>query len=212
MRWCWVFFRLMTFLIDGFRQETNRKLMERIEDALVHGQYPLTQECDYNLWVFTEFLNTGAELSACLREESTPFGKKKKKKYCSHWRESSWLDMAMSLAQKAQKITVKSQLSPLSSHESCKWFVHQLRQEWVLPWNNANYSEHLRKKTLFFKKLFNTLMKKKTHYVFKKIQDWYIHASLFLENNTHDIWNVYLVPVYEIYNTLQSLLYLYLLP
>lgn len=49
--WCLVLFGLIRFLIDGFRQETNRKLMERIKDALVHGQYSLTQECDYNLWV-----------------------------------------------------------------------------------------------------------------------------------------------------------------
>lgn len=65
----------MRFLIDGFRQETNRKLMERIKDALEHGQYSLTHECAYNLQVLV-FLNTGAELSACLSEENTPFGKK----------------------------------------------------------------------------------------------------------------------------------------
>lgn len=71
--------------------------MERIEDAPVHGQYSLTQDYDYNLWV-VEFLNTGAVLSACLSEENTPFGLKK----CdSHLSESSWLDMATSLAQKA---------------------------------------------------------------------------------------------------------------
>lgn len=42
-------FRVYWFLIDGFRQETYRKLMKRIKDVLVHGQYFLTQECGYNL-------------------------------------------------------------------------------------------------------------------------------------------------------------------
>ena len=55
MLWRWVFFRLMRFLIDGFRQETNKKLMERIGDGLVHGQYSLTRDCDYNLWVLQRF-------------------------------------------------------------------------------------------------------------------------------------------------------------
>ena len=49
MLWRWVFFRLMRFLIDGFRQGTNKKLMERIRDGLVHGQYSLTRDCGYNL-------------------------------------------------------------------------------------------------------------------------------------------------------------------
>lgn len=55
MLWHWVFFRLMRFLIDGFRQETNKKLMERIGDGLVHGQYSLTRDCDYSLWVLQRF-------------------------------------------------------------------------------------------------------------------------------------------------------------
>lgn len=47
--WCLVFWGLMRFLIDGFRQEINQKLMERSKDALEHGQYSLTHECAYNL-------------------------------------------------------------------------------------------------------------------------------------------------------------------
>lgn len=88
-------FWIYLFLIDGFRQETYRKLMKRITDALVHGQYFLTQECDYNFWVL-QFLNIGAELPACLIKESPQFDKN-----CSSYlSERSWLDIAMSLAWK----------------------------------------------------------------------------------------------------------------
>lgn len=72
--------------------------MERIKDALEHGQYFLTHECAYNLWVLA-FLNTGAELPACLSEENTSFGKKMW--FLFEWEFLVW--HGMSLAQQAQK-------------------------------------------------------------------------------------------------------------
>lgn len=64
--------------------------MERIKDAWAIFFTPV--------WLqplsFTEFLNIGAEVYTCLSAESTPFGKKQNAV-------SSWLAMAMSLAQKA---------------------------------------------------------------------------------------------------------------
>lgn len=88
------------FLIDGFRQETYRKFMKRIMDALVHGQYFLIQKCDYNPWVL-QFLNIDVELSACLSKESTQFDKT-----CSYLSERSWLEIAMSLAQKTENNSI----------------------------------------------------------------------------------------------------------
>lgn len=121
MLWRWVFFRLMRFLIDGFRQETNKKLMERMGDGLVHGQYSLTRNCDYNLRVLQSFWT---QVQSCL----LVWAKGKypiwwKIKCGSHWKESSWLDTAMGLAQKTPKITPKSQHSSLRQ----LWGMQMLR-------------------------------------------------------------------------------------
>ena len=103
-------FRAYLFLIDGFRQEPTENWWRGSRMPWDMGNI-----FHSGVWLeslsFTEFLNTGAGLSACLSTESTPFGKKWK--CSSHSSESFWLDRAVSLAQKAQEMTVKSQPVPL---------------------------------------------------------------------------------------------------
>lgn len=92
------------------RARNQQKLMERIRDGLVHGQYSLSLGTVVTTSEFTEVLDTGAELSACLTRK-IPHLVKDKMHFSLEGEFLAWHGHGS--CSKAPKITLKAQHSSL---------------------------------------------------------------------------------------------------